>query len=370
MSFRDRELAHADQAVHFAGVFLAEQRTGLTQAHRQVTIGTSAVQEHLILERAGHGTQGEAFLRLVIRIAQDEHAVKVMIPVTGDLVQLTLGQERRLGQQIAPLFLRVFNPALEQLDDAGALGQQDRQALADIIDRGEILELAAKLVMVALERFFLLLQVLFHFILVIESGTVNALQHLVLFASAPVGTGDRGQLKGLYFAGGSQMRASAQVHEIALAIEGNDGVFGQIIDQLDLIGLFPALHEGNGFITRKLETLYAVVLLDNAGHFLFNFAKEIIREGLIGIEIIVEAVIDGGADRELDLGPELLDCLCQNVRGGMTQDALCFIVREGQELDLMLTFKRTPHFGDGAVNARTERIFLKRLTDLPSNLQQ
>ena len=133
MALGDGELAHADQAVHLAGILVAEQRArSRRQAHGQIAVGTAAVQIHLILEGAGHRAQGEALLRLVMRIAQHEHAVQIVIPVAGDLVQLALGHIGGLGEQISALSCSyILNPALEQLHDARALGQQDRQALAD-----------------------------------------------------------------------------------------------------------------------------------------------------------------------------------------------------------------------------------------------
>ena len=36
----DRKLTYADQTVHLAAFLVAEQRRGLTKAHRQLAIGT------------------------------------------------------------------------------------------------------------------------------------------------------------------------------------------------------------------------------------------------------------------------------------------------------------------------------------------
>jgi hypothetical protein len=83
-------------------------------------------------------------------IAQHEHAVEIVIPVAGDLIQFPLGHIRRLGQQIAALLLLILHPALKKLDDARALGQQDGEALADDVHRGEVFQLAAQFVVVAL----------------------------------------------------------------------------------------------------------------------------------------------------------------------------------------------------------------------------
>ena len=142
----DGELAHTDEAVHLAGVLIAEEGRGLAQAHGQVPVAAAPVQEDLVLEGAGHGTQGKALLGLVVGIAQDEHAVQIVVPVAGDLVELPLGHIGGLGEEVAALLLLILHPALEHLDGAGALGQQDGQALADHVHGGEILQLAAQLV--------------------------------------------------------------------------------------------------------------------------------------------------------------------------------------------------------------------------------
>ena len=161
--------------MHLTGVLIAEQGGRLAQTHGQIAVAAAPVQIHLILERAGHGTQGEALLRLVHGIAQNKHAVQIVIPVAGDLIKLPLGHQRGLGQQIAALLFGVLHPALQQLDDAGALGQQDGQSLTDAVHGGEILQLAAQLVVVALHGFLALLQVLVQFVLLGEGHAVDTL---------------------------------------------------------------------------------------------------------------------------------------------------------------------------------------------------
>jgi hypothetical protein len=94
---------------------------------------------------------------------------------------------RRLGEQIAALLLLVLDPALQQLDDARALGQQDGQALADDVDGGEIFELAAELVVVALQSLLLLGEIGVQLVLLREGDAVDALKRLRLAVAAPVG---------------------------------------------------------------------------------------------------------------------------------------------------------------------------------------
>ena len=257
MAFRDGELTHTNQAVHFTAVLVTEQSRGFAQAHRQLTIGALTVQENLILERAGHRTQSEAFFSFVMRIAQDEHAIKIMIPVTGNAVQVAFSHQRSLSQQIAAFLLHILNPALQQLDYTCALRQQDRQTLADIINGGEVFQIAAQLVMVTLQSLSLLCQICVQLFLLRESDTIDTLQHLAVGVATPVSTGSRGQLNSVALdaAGGVQMRTSAQVGEVALLIEADNCVLRQVVDQLNLIRLFLLLHEFYSLSTRQLETL-------------------------------------------------------------------------------------------------------------------
>ena len=248
MTLGNGELADADQAVHLAGVLVTEQGGGLAQTHGQIPVASCPVQEHLVLEGAGHGTQGKAFLLLVIGIAQNEHAVQVVIPVAGDPVQIPLRHQGSLGQQIAALAFLVLHPALQGLDDPGALGQQNGQALTDGLHGGEEFQLPAQLVVIPLQGLLLLLQVLVQLVLAGESDAVNSLEHLPLGVAPPVSAAGLGQLEAVVLdaAGVVQVGTGAQVGEVALGIEGNDGILGQVVDQLHLIGLVFGLHIGNG----------------------------------------------------------------------------------------------------------------------------
>ena len=111
MALGNCELPHTDQSVHLAGGLVAEQRGGLVIAQRQVAVGAGFVEIRLILERAGHRAQGE-------------HLV-------------------------------ILHKALQNLNNTRALGQQDRQPLADHVGSRKELQLAAKLIVIA---FFGLLQ--------------------------------------------------------------------------------------------------------------------------------------------------------------------------------------------------------------------
>ena len=319
MTLGDRELTHADQAVHLAGVLVAEQRGRFTKAHRQVSVRAAAVQEDLILERAGHRTQSEALLRLILRVTHDEHAVEIVIPVAGDLIKLTLCHQRRLGEQIAVRLLGILDPALQELNDARALRKQDRKTLTDAIDRGEVFQLAAELVMVALERLCLLGQILIELVLLRERDGVNSLEHLALAVAAPIRAAALRQLDGVALdaAGGVEMRAGAEVGELTLSVEGDVRVGRQVVDELDLVRLVLLLHVADGLLTRQLKALELQLFLADLAHLGLDGVEMLLRKVERRVKVVIEAVVDRRADGELDLRVQTLDGLRHHMRTGV-----------------------------------------------------
>ena len=239
--------------------------------------------------------------------------------MAGDLVKLTLGHERRLGQQVSVRLLDILDPALQQLNDARTLRQQNGKALADAVDRREVFQFAAQLVMVALEGFCLLGQILVKLFLLRECDGVDSLQHLALGVAAPVCAAALRQLDGVALdaAGGVQMRACAEVGELALRVERDVRIFGQIVDQLDLIRLVFFLHIFDGFLARQLEALELQLFLADLAHLGLDGVEIFLREVERSVEVIIEAVVDGRADGQLDLRPQALDGLRHDVGTGV-----------------------------------------------------
>ena len=109
------------------------------------------------------------------------------------------------------------------------------------------------------------------------------------------------------------MGAGAQVGEIALGIEGDDGVLGQVVDELDLVGLVFSLHEGDGLGPGQLGALQMQALLADLLHLGLNGAQMLRGEAEVGVEVVVPALVDGGADGQLHLGIQALDGLGHHV---------------------------------------------------------
>ena len=113
------------------------------------------------------------------------------------------------------------------------------------------------------------------------------------------------------------MRTGAQVGELALAVEGNDGVLRQIVDQLDLVRLLGLFHERNGLGAGQLKALELQLFLADLAHFLLDGFKVVGREGVLAVDVVIEALFDRGADGELRARVQAADRLRHDVRAGM-----------------------------------------------------
>ena len=309
-----REAAHAHQAVQRAGKLVPVHQAQFAHAH-----GQFAVAPHLALEgqdaaRAVHGLDG-------VILAVDHggvHIFAVMVPVAGLLPQRAVQDDGGFDLLVARLAVQIVPIVHQRVVDDHALGEEEREAGA-FLHRVKQIQLAAQLAVVALFGLFQAGEVGVQLFAGFEGRAVDALEHLVLFAAAPVRAGHAHQLKGLHFAGARHVRAGAQVHKIALLIEGDRRVLGQIADELYLVGLALFLHKADGFLAGQLEALQLEVLLDDVLHFLFDGGEEFLGEGLVNVEIVVKAVFNRGADGQLGLGAQLFHGLGHDVAGRVAQ---------------------------------------------------
>ena len=122
------------------------------------------------------------------------------------------------------------------------------------------------------------------------------------------------------------MRACAQVGELALLVEGDRSVFGQVVDQLYLVRLLALLHELDSFLTRKLEALELFLLLADLTHLGLECVQMLLREGERCIEVVIEAVFDSRADGQLDLRVQTLYRLSEDVGNRVTVRVTVFLV--------------------------------------------
>ena len=80
----------------------------------------------------------------------------------------------------------VFYPSLEELNDSGTLREQNRKSLTDIINRCEIFEFAAELVMVAEFGIFTAFEFFFELGGLREGCTIDSGKRFILLRTSPV----------------------------------------------------------------------------------------------------------------------------------------------------------------------------------------
>ncbi len=251
MTLGNGKLAHPGQSVHLAGILVAEQRGSLAVAQGQIAVGMLGGFIHIVLERAGHGTQGKNFLVLLL-VSHDKHTVLVVVPVAGNLVQVGFGHQGRLGTDIAPLIvLQVLNPTLHGLDDLSPSGHQQRQPLADYVHSGEQFHLPAQFVVIPAFGILHALQMCRQFLLARIGRAVDALQAGFVGIPSPVGHGGGSQFKCLHPLGVHQVRACAQVNKLSLPVKGYLRILGQILNQFHLVRFALLFHETDSLFPGK-----------------------------------------------------------------------------------------------------------------------
>src|SRR4051812_4081563 len=88
--------------------------------------------------------------------------------------------------------------------------------------------------MVALLRFLEHGEVFVELGLVLEGGTVNALELRIVFVALVVGAGDAGELERADVSRAHDVRAGAEIGELTVAIERDFFALGNVLDDIEL----------------------------------------------------------------------------------------------------------------------------------------
>ncbi len=164
------------------------------------------------------------------------------------------------------------------------------------------------------------------------------------------------------------MRPGAQVGKALLLVEGDHAVLGKVVDQLHLVGL--VLDKLQRLGAGKLEPLQFGVLLDDAAHFLFHVLEKLGREGLVHVEVVVKAVVDGRADGQPRLRPQRLHRLRQHMAGGVPQRPAAVGVVKCEDLKLAVLRQRLHQRDEIAVQPRHQRALFYVLGQLFQHVQR
>ena len=154
--------------------------------------------------------------------------------------------------------------------------------------------------MVALLRLFEEDEIFIKHRLLREGDAVDSGELLALLIAAPVGTCDGGQLDGLDYLGVAQVRSAAEVGEMAVGVVG-DGAVGEFADELALVLVTSLLEVLESVGLGHVLTDEVLLLAGQLKHSLLDLGEISVGDLTAAqIHIIVESVLDGRSDSELD----------------------------------------------------------------------
>ena len=181
-------------------------------------------------------------------------------------------------------------------------------------------------------------QVVVERLLRLPRGAVDALQLRSLLVAAPVGAGDAHELERAEPSGVGHVGAPAEVdergrvavrahHPVAGSLRRRQVVAGRVdpLDDLPLVGL--VREQGEALVAAVLLALEGLPFGHDLTHACLDALEVVVAEPrVVGqVEVVIEAVLDGGADRELRSRPEVEDGLGHHVRGRVAEDGASLV---------------------------------------------
>ena len=176
-----------------------------------------------------------------------------------------------------------------------------------------------------------------------ERRPVDPRQLRVLLVAAPVGAGERGELERLDRRRGLQVRAAAEVGEVALGVERDRALGG--VDELDLVLLALGREPRPRLVGRDLLALPGAPLGELALHLGLDRLEVGVVDRRREVEVVVEAVLDRRPDRDLDARMQPAHRLGEQVGGRVTEHGErvgILRVARRQDLELRAVGERQP----------------------------
>jgi len=254
----------------------------------------------------------------MVPVGQDEHVVLVQVPVARRLPQLLADHAGSSYLGEAPLESDLAGPVFQRTPQRHAAGVPEGGGRRLRV-KGEQVELASQAAVVALLGLLEAPQVTVELCLRLPDRAVDALQHRTLLVPAPVRAGGVQQLERAKVAGRVEVRATAQVAELPVAVEADDGrlLLGQLGDDLHLVVLSLGAHLAECVGAVELAPLERQVGRDLPPHPSLDRLEVVGGQGAREVEVVVEPVLDCGTDAQLGPREELEDRRRHDVRGGV-----------------------------------------------------
>jgi hypothetical protein len=279
---------------------------------------------------------------------------------------------RRDDELVPGLLVALARVVLHQLADERALRVEHREPRADLLGEREQVELGTEAAVVTPLGLLEAVQVLLERRGRLPCGAVDALEHRAVLVAAPVRAGDLLELERAEPLGRRDVRAAAQVDErtavARIAVHADDRALADLgrVDLLDDVALERLVGEQReALVAADLVAFERLVLGDDLAHVCLDALEVVLAEvRAVGqLEVVVEAVLDRGADRVLGAGIEVGDGLGHHVRRRVPQHLTTLGRRGDDDLDLRVVVERGAEIDPLAVDPCRERVLGQALAD-------
>ena len=336
-------------------------------AQRQFAIAAAATAEEKHVARAVHRLQRHELLVPVT--LHEEHVLLVVLVVAGRDVGVDVVEERRLHLDVAAFGVLATAQVLQFVPDHHSFRVPERRARR-VLREVEEIQLLPELAMIPPASLLKPLEVGVEIRLRIERGSVDTRQLRVLLVAAPVCPREARELDRLDRLRVLQVRTAAEIREVALRVEGDRAL--RRSDELHLVRLAFRFEALPRLVGGDLLPSPFTAVLELAPDLFLDSRQVLLADWLRELEVVVEAVLDRGADRDLHAGIETLHRLREKMRGGVPQNGECVrvvLVSRRENLDRPAVLERQPEILDSPVGAHENRVLGELGPDRPGSVE-
>src|SRR5947209_3542220 len=166
---------------------------------------------------------------------------------------------------------------------------EDQARSSQLLDREEV-KLLSQHAMIALLRFLDRVEILLKILLRIERSSVNSLELRILLIIKPIRSSEIQQLESLDLSRTGNVWPTAEVYELAVAIERNLGLaFGVLLDEMNFHPILFRFVLTDRFISRYVLANEFLIALHDLLHALLDPLQVFRSERRRSIEVIKEA---------------------------------------------------------------------------------
>ena len=236
-----------------------------------------------------------------------EHRIFVVVPVAGFFPQHTVHHERTFHFLILVLFQLGTHEGFQFTENSPAVVMPEDHTRCFFLHMVQV-KLFTDFTVVTLRRLFQALQVGVQGFFICPRGTINTLQHLVVAIATPVGASNFHQFEVMAEAHVRHVRPAAHVDVFLVMIQARLVIMSNVlIKNRDFIAL-ATLHEGfTRFVPADFLLNDVIVGFGELVHTFLERVDIFLGQGVVKVNVVVEAVVDNRADRHFGVWPQLFD---------------------------------------------------------------